>query len=104
MDAVRPADRDNRTKPRSDPWVPSAIPDVSIKLGSHDEIEDYRLERPLEPRDINTLTEAANWLPWTGQTLVNWKKKNPAFPLKKMGGQWVAIRPFLEAFLLHGNV
>lgn len=90
-------------RPRDSRWVPSAVPDVLIKLDGHDQIADYRLERPLEPRDINTLAEAANSLPWSGQTLVNWKKKNPAFPLKKMGGQWVAIRPFLDAFLLHGD-
>ena len=36
--------------------------------------------------------------------LVNWKKKkkkkkkNPAFPLEKMPGHWVAIRPFLDVF------
>lgn len=81
----------------------SAVADVLTRLDGHDQIADYRLERPLEPRDINTLAEAASSLPWSGQTLVNWKKKNPAFPLKKMGGQWVAIRPFLDAFLLHGD-
>ena len=89
--------------PRDGRWVPSALPDVLIKLDGHDQIVDYRLERPLDPRDINTLAEAADSLPWSRQTLVNWKRKNPAFPLKKMGGQWVAIRPFLEAFLLHGH-
>ena len=104
MEAFNQSKSEQRQGSRTDQWVPSAIPDVLIKLGSDDEIKDYRLERPLEPRDINTLAEAARSLPWTGQTLVNWKKKNPAFPLKKMGGQWVAIRPFLEAFLLHGNV
>ncbi len=100
MDALRAEDSGKRPKTRDDRWVQSAIPDVSIKLDGEDQrIEEYRLERPLEPRDINTLAEAANSLPWSGQTLVNWKKKNPAFPLKKMGGQWVVIRPFLEAFL-----
>ena len=104
MQADCAADSDKPHKTRDDRWVPSAIPDVSIKLGADDAIEEYRLERPLEPADINTLAEAARSLPWSGQTLVNWKKKNPSFPLKKMGGQWVAIRPFLDAFLLHGNV
>jgi hypothetical protein len=36
----------------------------------------------------------------TKQTLRNWKEEDPAFTLKKMGGQWIAIRPFLEAHLL----
>ncbi len=82
--------------------MPSAVPDVLIKLDGHDQIADYRLERPLEPHDINTLAEAADSLPWSGQTLVNWKRKNPAFPIKKLGGQWIVVRPYLEAFLLHG--
>lgn len=89
--------------PRDGRWLPSAVPDVLIKLDGHDQIADCRLERPLEPRDINTLAEAASSLPWSGQTLVNWKKRNPTFPLKKMGGQWVVIPPSLDAFLLHGH-
>lgn len=81
--------------------MPSARPDVSIKVDEAGRIQKFRLERALEPRDIEKLAETASWLRKSTQTLRNWKKKNPAFPLELMGGHWVVIRPFLDAYLLH---
>jgi hypothetical protein len=62
---------------------------------------DYRLERDVEPRDLMTLAEAAAFLRKSTQTLLNWKKQNPVFPVRKMGGHWIVNRPYLNAFLLH---
>ncbi|HEX3804034.1 MAG TPA: hypothetical protein VHV75_14435 [Solirubrobacteraceae bacterium] len=84
--------------------MPSATPDVLIKVHSDGQIGDFRLERNLEPRDLLTVAEAGALVRKTGQTLRNWKRQNAAFPMKKMGGQWIVIRPYLEAFLLHWGV
>lgn len=102
MEAVHPANPDQRpTRPRSDRWAPSSRSDVSIRHDP-DGILRFRLERDVEPSDIMTLAEAAAFLRKSKQTLLNWRKKYPAFPIEKWGGQWVVIRPYLEAFLLHG--
>ncbi len=81
----------------------SARHDVWIKLDRSGQISEYRLDRELEPTDVLTLTEAAAFLRKSTQTLRNWAVNEPAFPAKKMGGQWVVIRPYLDAFLLHAG-
>jgi hypothetical protein len=102
MQALHPPNSDQRPGPsRSDRWVPSSRSDVSIRRDK-DGILRFRLERDVEPSDIMTLAEAATFLRKSTQTLLNWRKKYPAFPIEKWGGQWVVIRPYLEAFLLHG--
>jgi hypothetical protein len=70
----------------------SAVGNISILLGSDDQIIKYLLERTVEPRDILTVAEAAALLRKTGRRLRNWKKAS-AFPMTKLGGQWIVIRP-----------
>ena len=85
---------------RRDRWAPSSRSDVSIRWDKDGTLR-FRLERAVEPEDIMTLAEAAAFMRKSTQTLLNWRKKYPAFPLEKWGGQWIVIRPYLEAFLLH---
>ena len=86
---------------RIDRWAPSARSDVSIRRDK-DGVLRYRLERDVEPEDLMTLAEAAAFVRKSTQTLLNWRKKYPGFPIEKWGGQWIVVRPYLEAFLLHG--
>jgi hypothetical protein len=86
---------------REDRWAPSARSDVSIRRDK-DGVLRYRLERDVEPEDLMTLAEAAAFVRKSTQTLLNWRKKYPGFPIEKWGGQWIVVRPYLEAFLLHG--
>lgn len=102
MEALHSPDSHHRAEgARSDRWTPSSRSDVSIRRDK-DGILRFRLEREVEPTDIMTLAEAAAFLRKSTQTLLNWRKKYPAFPIEKWGGQWVVIRPYFEAFLLHG--
>lgn len=106
MTVIRQAVPDKQNRRPSDGWTRSARRDVWIRPDSDGRIRamsDYSLERDLEPADIMTLAEAAAFLRKSTQTLLNWRKKYPAFPIEKWGGQWVVIRPYLEAFLLHGS-
>lgn len=86
---------------RNGRWVQSARPDVSIRLDPSGQIIDYRLERELQPDDVLTLAEASAFVRRSTQTLRNWAVARPSFPAKKMGGHWVVIRPYLDAYLLH---
>jgi hypothetical protein len=88
-------------QPPNGRWVRSAREDVWIRLDRSGQISDYRLDRALEPEDVLTLSEAAAFVRRSTQTLRNWAAKQPAFPGKKMGGHWVVIRPYLDAYLLH---
>lgn len=107
--ARRPSDdgspsTQSKSGPRHDRWRQSAQAEVLIKLDPSGQIIEYRLDRPLRPADLMTLSEAAAFLGKSTQTLRNWARDNPAFPGKKMGGHWVVIRPYLDAFLLHAIV
>ena len=89
---------------RHERWLQSAQQDVLIKVDTSGQIVEYRLERPLRPADLMTLSEAAAFLGKSTQTLRNWARDNAAFPGKKMGGHWVVVRPYLDTFLLHAIV
>ncbi|MDA8069128.1 MAG: helix-turn-helix domain-containing protein [Actinomycetota bacterium] len=91
-----------RHAPGDQDWIRSAIRDVSIRLDDDGGVVEYRMERGPEAREILTLAEAATFLRRSKQTLVNWSQ-TLAFPLRKLGGQWVVYRPCLEAYLIHSG-
>jgi hypothetical protein len=83
-------------------WLPSGVPDVLVRLDTGGRIVAFHLDRSLEVDDIWAVSEAASFVRKTDQTIRNWYKADPdGFPLRKMGGTLVVIRPFLEAYLLH---
>jgi len=92
-----------RDSPTSAGWAPSAVPDVLVKLDRDRHIVEFRLDRDLEPRDIKKVSEAAAFARVATPTIRNWKRSDPAFPLKKMGGLQVVIWPFFQAYLLHAD-
>lgn len=94
----------SKSGPRHDRWLQSGHPNVLIKADPSGRILEYRLDRDLRPDDLMTLSQAAAFLGRSTQTLRNWARDNPAFPGKRMGGHWVVIQPYLNAFLLHAIV
>jgi hypothetical protein len=83
-------------------WLPSGVPDVLIKLDGSGRIVGFHLERTLNVDDLWKVSEAAKFVRKANQTIRNWYKADPdGFPLRRMGGTQVIIRPFFEAYILH---
>lgn len=53
---------------------------------------------PLEPEDIMTVREVADFLRVSTQTVRNYAKRG-VLPSRRMGGRLVFLRPHLEDFL-----